>query len=180
MKKKGEWCAHVTASLPLWTCQAVHHLPSGGSTGSWIYNNVGQTGGFGWHLLGGGPAPRHTQALRIPAWWNGCGGGSRTAGSGGRLSAYWLEGCSAAGWPPTSQWNRWKLLQEGDLFLLLFCAVIKPPWGDLVSSPFLSGRCSPAVVDALMSGLWDSWCFSDVLCRSGINHQPEIRRYFES
>lgn len=97
---------YVTVSLPPWTCSAGSHLPSGGSTGSAICSSRGWTGGFGWHLRGGGPAPRHIPAPRSPAWWNGRGGGSRTAGSAGRLSAYWLEGCSAAGWPPKSQWKR--------------------------------------------------------------------------
>lgn len=49
-----------------------------------------------------------------------------------------------------------------------------------VTLPFLSGRCSAAAVDALTSGLWGSWCLSDVRWRWGTNHQPGRRRYYET
>lgn len=103
--QKGDY-RYITVSLPPWTCSAASRLPSGGSTGSVICSSWGPTGGSGWRLRGGGPAPRHIPAPRSPAWWNGRGGGSRMAGSAGRLSACWPEGCSAAGWPPNSRWKR--------------------------------------------------------------------------
>lgn len=110
LKKPQKTVCHVIVSPPLWTCSAVRRLPSGGSTGCGICSIWGRTEGFGWHLRAGGRAPHGIPAPRSPAWWNGRGGGSRMAGSAGTLSAYWLEGCSAAGWPPKPQVDRCSVL----------------------------------------------------------------------
>ena len=102
----GETAPFATASPPPWTWRAARRPPSGGSAASGFRRNVGQTWGFGWRLRGGGRARRCSPVPRSPAWWSGRAGGSRRAGSAGRLSAYWLEGCSAEGWRPESQRHR--------------------------------------------------------------------------
>lgn len=172
------WVWFITASLLPWTYWAVHHLPSGGSRVSVFCNTGGLTGGSGWHQRWDGLAPHRSPARHSPAWWSGRAGGNRRAGSAGRLSAYWLEGCSAGGWLPNlhryhrREWMKPHWVKMIDMHIALF------NWDLRITliPPFLSGRCSAAAGHALMSDLEGSWCLSDVLLQWGTNHPPERRQ----